>query len=104
MAMLRACGGNVSTGSPSKATLPDEIGSRPAITRNRVDLPQPDGPTSARNSPSAIDRLISLRTCRPAKSLLRPVSSIRAILIVLYFTLPAVNPPISRSWNSKAIT
>lgn len=28
--------------------------SRPASNRNAVDLPEPDGPTSARNSPSAI--------------------------------------------------
>ena len=32
--------------------------SRPAIMRSSVDLPQPDGPTRTRNSPSAISRSI----------------------------------------------
>ena len=35
--------------------------SRPAIRRSRVDLPQPDGPSSATNSPGAITLLFSIR-------------------------------------------
>src|ERR1700721_3009296 len=40
---------------------PPLISSRPAIIRNVVDLPQPDGPTSTTNSLSGISRLM-LRT------------------------------------------
>src|ERR1700741_4977531 len=32
-------------------TSPESARSRPAINRNRVDLPQPDGPSRTRNSP-----------------------------------------------------
>jgi hypothetical protein len=38
---------------------PPEIVSRPAIIRSAVDLPQPDGPTRTRNSPSSMSRLRS---------------------------------------------
>src|SRR5690242_5687841 len=36
--------------------------SSPAIERSKVDLPQPEGPTSTTNSPSAISRSIDCRT------------------------------------------
>src|SRR5512134_220282 len=36
------------------AISPSVISSSPAIIRSRVDLPQPDGPTSTQNSPSSI--------------------------------------------------
>ncbi|CKP73110.1 Uncharacterised protein [Mycobacterium tuberculosis] len=35
---------------------PLSMGSSPASTRSVVDLPQPDGPTRTRNSPSAMSR------------------------------------------------
>src|SRR6476661_8372091 len=40
--------------------LPDVTASRPAISRNTVDLPQPEGPSSTKNSPSRTSRLRSL--------------------------------------------
>src|SRR5207344_767329 len=43
---------SLTTLSPMRSS-PDEIDSSPAIIRSAVDLPQPDGPTSTRNSPSA---------------------------------------------------
>ena len=52
MAMSRFFGGTPFTTRPPIATVPPEIGSSPATIRSRVDLPQPDGPTSARKAPS----------------------------------------------------
>src|SRR2546423_6793482 len=39
---------------PSMAMVPSVMSSRPASMRSKVDLPQPDGPTSTMNSPSSI--------------------------------------------------
>src|SRR6186713_1622019 len=41
---------------PSIAIVPPLISSRPASMRSKVDLPQPDGPTSTVNSPSAMSK------------------------------------------------
>ncbi|MHC2426002.1 hypothetical protein ACVII1_009002 [Bradyrhizobium elkanii] len=40
------------TGSPSTSTSPVVGGSRPEIILSSVDLPQPEGPTTTKNSPS----------------------------------------------------
>src|ERR1035438_8007639 len=53
MAMSRSFGGRSFTTPPPPAL----IASRPAIDRNAVDLPHPDGPTKTMNSPSLISRL-----------------------------------------------
>jgi hypothetical protein len=54
MAMSRSFGGrSFTTVSPILIT-PSLISSRPATMRSAVDFPHPDGPTSTRNSPSAI--------------------------------------------------
>jgi hypothetical protein len=45
-------------GRPSKATLPSVGSVRPAISSSIVDLPQPDGPTTAKNSPLRISTSI----------------------------------------------
>ncbi len=55
MAMLRSRGVSALTTSPPISTSPPEISSSPAIILSRVDLPQPEGPTSAMNSPSSMD-------------------------------------------------
>ena len=52
MAMSRSLGSRSFTILESILISPLVIGSSPAIMRSRVDLPQPDGPTSATNSPS----------------------------------------------------
>ena len=54
MAMSRSLAGTSFTTRPSMESVPDEIVSRPAIIRNVVDLPQPEGPSSTMNSPSAM--------------------------------------------------
>src|SRR5215203_5289542 len=56
MAMSRSFGGTyVSLRSP-RQMLPSLTSSRPASLRSDVDLPQPDGPTRTRNSPTATSR------------------------------------------------
>ena len=43
-------------------TMTPELGrTSPLTSRRMVDLPQPEGPTSATNSPSAMRRLVSAR-------------------------------------------
>src|SRR5216117_67866 len=51
--MSRCLGGPRLTTLPPIATSPSLISSSPATMRSSVDLPQPDGPTSTQNSPSA---------------------------------------------------
>src|SRR5271154_3835918 len=46
---------------------PEVTSSRPAMSLNSVDLPQPDGPTKTTNSPSAISRLASRITSTTPK-------------------------------------
>ena len=41
------------TGVPSRKTFPSDGFSSPQIKESNVDLPHPDGPTTARNSPGA---------------------------------------------------
>ena len=53
---LRLCGGTFDTSTPSSMTLPDVGSSKPAIILSRVVLPQPDGPSSEKNSPRPIEK------------------------------------------------
>ena len=53
MAMSRSFAGTALTTRSSIASLPDEIDSSPATMRKVVVLPQPEGPSSTMNSPSA---------------------------------------------------
>src|SRR5258707_15855914 len=53
MAMSRSLGSTSLTTFDPMEIVPAEISSRPAIMRRRVDLPQPEGPTSTQNSPSS---------------------------------------------------
>src|SRR4051812_7131820 len=46
----------------SIAISPSLISSRPASMRSNVDLPQPEGPTSTTNSPSAMSKLMPWMT------------------------------------------
>src|ERR1700733_11922231 len=54
MAMSRSLGGTAFTTLLPIAISPDVMFSSPASMRNKVDLPQPEGPTSTTNSPSSI--------------------------------------------------
>src|SRR6266567_4160490 len=57
--MSRSLGGRSLTTWAPIEIVPEVISSSPAIERNAVDLPQPDGPTRTMNSPSAMSRLKS---------------------------------------------
>ena len=52
MAMLRLDGWTSFTTRPLIEIVPEVISSSPAIMFSSVDFPQPEGPTSTRNSPS----------------------------------------------------
>src|SRR5215213_6529263 len=56
MAILRARGGSPTIGCPPMKTSPDVGCSRPAMSRRSVVLPQPDGPSRTRYSPSVVAR------------------------------------------------
>ncbi len=57
MAMSRSFGATSLTTRSPIFSVPALMSSSPAIMRNRVDLPQPDGPTSTISSPSATSKL-----------------------------------------------
>src|SRR5580704_6091524 len=67
--MSRSFGATELTNRPSMRISPDEIVSRPATIASRVDLPQPEGPTSAMNSPVRASRSTPLRTSSEPKLL-----------------------------------
>src|SRR5271156_3828309 len=62
MAMSRSFGATLFTTRPAIAISPSLMFSSPAIMRNRVDLPQPEGPTRMTNSPSSISTLTPCNT------------------------------------------
>jgi hypothetical protein len=64
MAMSRCAAGTPLTRLSPISSSPLVIGSRPAMMRSNVDLPQPDGPTNTTNSWSAISRLRSGTTVK----------------------------------------
>src|ERR1700733_3015501 len=69
MAMSRSFGATELTNLPSMRPSPSLTLSRPAIMARSVDLPQPDGPTRAMNSPVFASRSMPLRTSIEPKRL-----------------------------------
>src|SRR5689334_2762878 len=65
MAMSRSFAITSFIRTPPMRSSPSLISSRPATMRNAVDLPQPDGPTSTRNAPSATVRSRSVTAWTP---------------------------------------
>ena len=65
MAMSRSLGLSSLASLPPMRKMPLVMSSRPATIRSAVVLPQPDGPTSTMNSPSAMSRLMSLTAWKP---------------------------------------
>src|SRR6185436_17127416 len=80
--MSRSFGSTPLTIRPSIATVPALTPSSPATMRNRVDLPQPDGPTTTTSSPSATAQLTPCTTSRGPKDLRTPSRVTVAILRV----------------------
>src|SRR6204780_695845 len=69
MAMSRSFGAAELTTLPSMRISPSLTLSSPAIMARSVDLPQPEGPTSATNSPVFASRSMPLRTSTEPKRL-----------------------------------
>ena len=67
MAMLRALGGRSLTTRPPISTAPDVSFSSPAMVRMSVVLPEPEAPSSTRNSPSRTARSTPSTARTPAK-------------------------------------
>src|SRR6218665_781436 len=78
--MSRALGGKVSTRRAPTWISPLPTCSRPASMRSKVDLPQPEGPSSTRNSRSATSNVILAATFFPPKLLLTPRSEMAAMM------------------------
>src|SRR3984885_11146883 len=84
MAMSRSFGATEFTILPSMRISPSLALSSPAIMANKVDLPQPDGPTSAMNSPVCASRSMPLRTSTEPKRLVsRETVSVAMIALSL---------------------
>src|SRR5829696_6979292 len=57
-------------GGPSRRMVPPSIGSSRLMVRHRVDLPDPEGPTTITTSPGSTSRSTSWSTCRSPNHLL----------------------------------
>ena len=91
MAMSRSFGGMLLTTRSPIWIVPALIGSSPAIIASKVDLPQPEGPTSTTNSPVSTSRLMSFRTSTLPKLLNRLLTESEA-MITRYLIAPCVRP------------
>src|SRR5437879_3858591 len=72
----RRFAGTEVTSRPCRTIRPSSGASKPAIIRSVVVLPQPLGPSSEKNSPSAIGKLTSSTAPTPPKRLLTPSRAI----------------------------
>ena len=70
---------------PSIAIVPPLISSRPASIRSSVDLPQPEGPTSTMNSPSAMSKLMPWMTFVEPKALATSLNETDAMVCSFSF-------------------
>ena len=77
--MSRSRGATSVDDAVADADEPDVIASSPARQRSAVVLPQPDGPTSTMNSPSAISSESSFDGRHLAEALRPPVEVTAAI-------------------------
>src|SRR5918992_3902269 len=81
MAMSRSLGDRVLTTRSPIRMVPLEMSSSPATIRRAVDLPQPDGPTSTRNSPWAMSRSRSWTAWNPFSYCLLTLSSTTSAMV-----------------------
>src|SRR4030095_13145133 len=70
------------TSSPPNRMRPDVGNSRPAIIRNVVVLPQPEGPSRQKKSPSGTVNVESRTAVNAANDLCRPSTRISAISLL----------------------
>src|SRR5450631_2734285 len=71
------------TSSPPRKIWPEVGSSSPAIMRSVVVLPQPEGPSRQKNSPSRTVKVESFTATKSAKLLCRRSTRISAISVVL---------------------
>src|SRR6478752_752453 len=71
------------TSSPPRKILPSVGSSRPAIMRSVVVLPQPEGPSRQKNSPSFTVKVESFTATKSAKALCRFSTRISAISLLV---------------------
>src|ERR1043165_3371763 len=67
--MSRSLGCTLLTTRSPIEIVPEVMFSSPASIRSRVDLPQPEGPTSTTNAPSSIGTVTPCRTSNPPNDL-----------------------------------
>ena len=92
MPMPRSLGSSQVTFLPSIQIWPSVTSSRPAMQLSSVDLPQPDGPSSTRNSPSR-DVEVEVFSTWTAPKLEREVLDARRLRHAHQpFTAPAAMP------------
>src|SRR5690606_31409517 len=79
MAIPRLEGASALTTLPSNSISPEVMSSSPEISRSKVDLPHPEGPTNTMNSPLWTSRSTPLMTSTAPKALRTLRSSMLAI-------------------------
>lgn len=76
---------------PSTDLVPAVTSSRPAIILSMVDLPQPDGPTRTRNSPSGKDALVPVGAMAASVAVLLLLSEPHAAGAIVRAAKPAAS-------------
>src|SRR5882762_8744307 len=93
MAMSRSRGARSVTSRPPMRISPEVASSRPPTMRRTVVLPEPDGPTSTRTSPSATSRSSEeTATAPPGNALVTPDRTIAATALAPHPRRPATTP------------
>ena len=77
--MPRFCGGSAVASTSSMTTLPASGTSSPAMTRSSVDLPEPDGPSSAVSDPDGISSETSWSASKSPKDLVMCCAVIKSL-------------------------
>src|SRR4051794_40727516 len=80
--MSRSLARRMVTSSPPSRIFPPVGSSSPAIMRKVVVLPQPDGPSMTKNSPSSTTKLESWTATKSPNSFLRCSTRISAIALL----------------------
>src|SRR3954470_14759611 len=102
MPTSRSAKGSVCASRPSKSTRPPSANSSPARMRRSVVLPEPEGPRSPRNSPSAISRFTRSRTSVFSKLLTSPSTVMRMPASVYARRAPrAAEAPFEHRFDSE---
>src|SRR5262245_7626742 len=86
----RRCGGTGTMSSPPRKMRPSLGVSKPASIRSNVVLPQPDGPSSAKNSPWAMSKLSASTAATAPKRLLTASKRISGALPPVLWSAPPV--------------